>query len=154
MSYHDGSIWPHDNSLIAAGLARYGMNEQAERIFHGLFAAATYMDLRRLPELFCGFRRRRGAGPTLYPVACSPQAWAAGAPFLLLQACLGLEFNPYERSIRFRNPRLPSFADEITLRNIGFADAKVDITLRGHGDHVALRVLRSTGEIQVSMTLS
>jgi glycogen debranching enzyme len=154
MSYHDGSIWPHDNSLIAAGMSRYGMNDRAERVFEGLFAAASYMDLRRLPELFCGFRRRRGAGPTLYPVACSPQAWAAGAPFLLLQACLGLELNPFERSIRFRNPRLPSFADRITLRNIGFQEAKVDVTLRRAGEHVALRVLRNTGEIQVSMILS
>ena len=154
MSYHDGSIWPHDNSLIAAGMARYGMTDKAERIFEGLFATASYMDLRRLPELFCGFRRRRGAGPTLYPVACSPQAWAAGTPFLLLQACLGLEFNPFERAILFRNPRLPSFADEITLRNIGFDEAKVDVTLRRVGEHVALRVLRNTGQIQVTMNLT
>ena len=109
--------------------------------------------LRRLPELFCGFRRRRGAAPTLYPVACAPQAWAAGTPFLLLQACLGLEFDPASRAIRFRNPRLPSFADEITLRNLGFDDAKVDVTLRQVGDHVALRVLRNTGAVQVSMLL-
>lgn len=154
MSYHDGSVWPHDNSLIAAGMARYGHTHLAERVFEGLFAAAAYMDLRRLPELFCGFRRRRGAGPTLYPVACSPQAWAAGTPFLLLQACLGLEFDPGARTIRFRNPRMPSFTDEITLRNIGFADAKVDVMLRRMDDHVALRVLRNTGEIQVSMNLS
>lgn len=154
MSYHDGSVWPHDNSLIAAGMARYGHTDLAERVFEGLFAAATYMDLRRLPELFCGFRRRRGAGPTLYPVACAPQAWASGAPFLLLQACLGLEFKPAERSISFRNPRIPGFVDEITLRNIGFEDAKVDVTLRRVGDHVALRVLRNTGAIEVSMNLS
>ncbi|WP_131116097.1 amylo-alpha-1,6-glucosidase [Lichenihabitans psoromatis] len=154
MSYHDGSIWPHDNSLIAAGMARYGHTDLAERVFEGLFAAASYMDLRRLPELFCGFRRRRGAGPTLYPVACSPQAWASGAPFLLLQACLGLEFDPFDRAIRFRNPRMPSFADEITLRDIGFDDAKVDVTLRRIGEHVALRILRNTGAIQVSMDLS
>lgn len=154
MSYHDGSIWPHDNSFIAAGMARYGMTHLAERVFEGLFAASTYMELRRLPELFCGFRRRRGAGPTLYPVACAPQAWASGTPFLLLQACLGLEFDPFTRSIRFRNPRLPAFCDEITLRNIGFDDAKVDVMLRRVDEHVSLRVLRSTGEIQVSMNLS
>lgn len=154
MSYHDGSVWPHDNSLIAAGLARYGMTDLAERVFEGLFSAATYMDLRRLPELFCGFRRRRGAGPTLYPVACAPQAWAAGAPFMLLQACLGLEFDPFNRVIAFRNPHLPAFAQQVTLRNIGFADAKVDIALRRDGDHVALRVLRNSGAIQVTMNLS
>ncbi len=154
MSYHDGSVWPHDNSLIAEGMARYGFTDLAERVFEGLFAAATYMDLRRLPELFCGFRRRRGGGPTLYPVACSPQAWAAGTPFLLLQACLGLEFDPFARAIRFRNPRLPSFADEITLRNLGFEGARVDVTLRRTGEHVALRVTGNTGAIQVSMSFS
>lgn len=153
MSYHNGSIWPHDNSLIVWGLARYGLMAEAERIFEALFAASNYFDSRRLPELFCGFRRRRGAAPTLYPVACAPQAWAAAAPFLLLQSCLGLEFDPATRAIRFRNPRLPSFADEITLRDLGFADARVDVTLRQVGDHAAVRVLRNTGAVQVSMLL-
>src|SRR5580704_4757445 len=78
MSYHNGSIWPHDNSLIALGCALYGLKTHADRIFDANFAAASYMDMRRLPELFCGFRRRRAAAPTLYPVACSPQAWASG----------------------------------------------------------------------------
>jgi len=78
MSYHNGSIWPHDNSIIAAGFARYGHKGAVERIFKSLFDAASYMDLRRLPELYCGFQRGRQRGPTLYPVACSPQAWAGG----------------------------------------------------------------------------
>ena len=84
-SYHNGSIWPHDNSLIALGLSRYGSKEHVEKVFEAALAAASYMDLRRLPELYCGFRRRRGAGPTLYPVACSPQAWASGSLFLTIQ---------------------------------------------------------------------
>lgn len=153
MSYHDGSVWPHDNSLIALGMARYGFADQAGRVFDGLFATASYMELRRLPELFCGFRRRRGAAPTLYPVACSPQAWAAASPFLLLQATLGLEFDPEKAAICFRNPRLPTFLDQITIRNLGFKEAKVDVALLRTGDHVALRVLRNTGAIQVSMIL-
>ena len=82
MSYHNGSVWPHDNSLIAAGFARYGHKSAIDRVFTGLFDAASYMDLRRLPELYCGFQRGRERGPTLYPVACSPQAWAAGTPLL------------------------------------------------------------------------
>ena len=151
MSYHDGSVWPHDNSLIAVGMARYGLADQAERVFEGLFATASYMDLRRLPELFCGFRRRRGAAPTLYPVACSPQAWAAAAPFMLLQASLGLEFDPEQSAICFRNPRLPSFIDELTIRNLGFNAARVDVVLRRMGDQVALGVLRNTGAVQVSV---
>jgi glycogen debranching enzyme len=154
MSYHDGSIWPHDNALIAAGLARYGFVGHADRVFEGLFSAATYMDLRRLPELFCGFRRRRGAAPTLYPVACAPQAWAAGAPFMLLQAVLGITFDPKTCSICFQNPRLPAFAEEITLRNLGFADASVDIALRRADNHVAMRILRNHGSVAVSMVLS
>ena len=154
MSYHDGSVWPHDNSLIALGMSRYGLMEQAERVFEGMFAAASYMDLRRLPELFCGFRRRRGAAPTLYPVACSPQAWAAATPFMLLQACLGLEFEPDAGAIRFRNPRLPSFLEALTIRNLGFGDARVDVALSRMGEHVALRVLRNVGAIQVTVVSS
>ena len=86
MSYHDGSVWPHDNALIALGLARYGLKRSVGQLFKGLFDAATYMDLRRLPELFCGFQRQRNRGPTLYPVACSPQAWASATPFSLIEA--------------------------------------------------------------------
>ena len=77
MSYHNGSIWPHDNALIGLGMERYGLKHGLQAIFSGLFEAACYMDLRRLPELFCGFQRMRGKGPTLYPVACTPQAWSA-----------------------------------------------------------------------------
>ena len=151
MSYHNGSIWPHDNSLIALGLSRYGLNEHAERVFEAAFAAASYMDLRRLPELYCGFRRRRGAGPTLYPVACSPQAWASGALFLMIQAMLGLEFAPEAREITLRNPRLPASFEQITLRQLSVGGGSVDIELRRAGDHVSLRVLRNSGAVQVSM---
>jgi glycogen debranching enzyme len=152
MSYHNGSIWPHDNALIALGLARYGLNRAAAKIFTGLYEAAAYMELRRLPELFCGFQRRRGRGPTLYPVACSPQAWASGAPFLMLQACLGLEFVPEEREIRFRRPWLPDFLHEITLVNLSLDGASADLTLRRESDNdVSLRVDRKTGDIRVSL---
>jgi glycogen debranching enzyme len=150
MSYHNGSIWPHDNALIALGLARYGRKHAVERVFHGLFEAAVYMELRRLPELFCGFNRSRGRGPTLYPVACSPQAWAAATPFALVQASLGLEFDSVNSEIRLRNPRLPSFIDEMTIRNLSLAAAQVDLALHRHGDEVSVRVIRSKGEVQVS----
>ncbi len=118
MSYHNGSIWPHDNALIALGLARYGQKRSVERLFKGLLEAAIYMDMRRLPELFCGFQRRRGRGPTHYPVACSPQAWASASMFTLLEASLGLEFDPSASQIRLRNPRLPEFLDWVILRNL------------------------------------
>jgi glycogen debranching enzyme len=151
MSYHNGSIWPHDNSFIALGFAHYGFQQHAEKVFEAMLAAATYMDLRRLPELYCGFRRRRGAGPTLYPVACSPQAWASGALLLMLRAMLGIEFEPRAEEIRFRNPRLPASMHEITLRGLTMGHAKIDIELRRLGAHVSIRVLQSSGSVQVSM---
>ena len=118
MSYHNGSIWPHDNALIALGFARYGLKHSVAHLFKGLFDAASYMDLRRLPELFCGFRRERRRGPTLYPVACAPQAWASATPFTLLEAALGLEFDAARGEIRLRDPRLPEFLNEVVLRDL------------------------------------
>jgi glycogen debranching enzyme len=154
MSYHNGSVWPHDNSLIAAGLARYGHKSAVGRVFRGLFDAATYMDLRRLPELYCGFRRARGRGPTLYPVACSPQAWAAGAPLQLIQSSLGLEFDPERHEIVLRNPELPSFINEITLRDLRIGQLSVDITVCRQDDSVALRILRNDSHVKVSVSFS
>jgi glycogen debranching enzyme len=154
MSYHDGSIWPHDNALIALGLARYGLKHSVEQVFKGLFDAATYMDLRRLPELFCGFQRERRRGPTLYPVACAPQAWASATPFTLLEAALGLEFDPGRGEIRLRNPRLPAFLNEVILRDLQLGDSSVDLRIRRQGDDVSLEVLRTRGKIQVSIVLA
>jgi glycogen debranching enzyme len=154
MSYHNGSIWPHDNALIALGMARYGLHGQVDKVFESMLAAASYMELRRLPELYCGFRRRPGAGSTLYPVACSPQAWASGSLFLMIQALLSIEFAPDSREIRFRNPRLPASINEITLRQLRMNGAMVDIELQKSGSHVSMRVLRNVGEVQVSMILN
>jgi glycogen debranching enzyme len=154
MSYHNGSIWPHDNALIALGLARYGLKHSVEQVLGALFEAATYMDLRRLPELFCGFRREKGRGPTLYPVACAPQAWASATPFTLLEAALGLEFDARRGEIRLRNPRLPPFLDEVILRELRLNAASVDLRIRQHGDDVSLEVIRRRGHIQVSLVLA
>jgi len=154
MSYHNGSVWPHDNSLIAAGFARYGHKSAVDRVFQGLFEAASYMDLRRLPELYCGFQRGRQRGPTLYPVACSPQAWAAGTPLLLLQSSLGLEFDPDRNEILLRNPRLPPFLEAVTLRNLRLGQSMVDLMLRRHGNDVSLQVLRNEGQIKVAAVYS
>jgi len=127
MSYHNGSIWPHDNALIAAGFSRYGYRKEAATVFEGLFAAATYVDQMRLPELFCGFPRRRAQGPTFYPVACSPQAWSAAAPLLLIQASLGLNFDTDAQRVRLIEPTLPDFLDMLTLSNLPIGEAKIDI---------------------------
>jgi glycogen debranching enzyme len=154
MSYHNGSIWPHDNALIALGFGRYGLKRSVERIFKGLFDAATYMELRRLPELFCGFQRQRSRGPTLYPVACSPQAWASATPFTLLEASLGLEFDQRNNEIRLRNPMLPGFLDEVVLRNLRLGHSSVDLRLHRHKDEVSVDIPRRQGEIQVSVVFS
>jgi glycogen debranching enzyme len=154
MSYHNGSIWPHDNALIALGLARYGLKHSVEQVFKGLFDAATYLDLRRLPERFCGFRREGHRGPTLYPVACAPQAWASATPFTLLEAALGLEFDAARGEIRLRNPRLPAFLDEVILRELQLGCSTVDIRVRRHDDSVSMEVLRRRGKIQVSIVLA
>jgi glycogen debranching enzyme len=151
MSYHNGSVWPHDNALIALGLARYGHKRPLERLFKGLFDAASYFDMRRLPELFCGFQRARGRGPTLYPVACSPQAWASATPFTLIEAALGLEFDPAVREIRLLNPCLPAFLDEVVLRNVQLMQSTVDLRLRRHENEVSLEILRRRGKVQVSI---
>jgi glycogen debranching enzyme len=154
MSYHNGSVWPHDNALIALGFARYGFRGAVERVFKGMFNAASYMDLMRLPELFCGFRRAPGQAPTLYPVACAPQAWASATPFALLEASLGLEFEPAANEIRLRNPSLPAFLDEVVLRNLRLGQSSVDLRLRRHGDEVSLQVIRSKGHVRVSAVYS
>jgi glycogen debranching enzyme len=154
MSYHNGSIWPHDNALIALGLARYEQKRSVETLFEGLFSAATYMDHRRLPELFCGFQRQRGDGPTLYPVACSPQAWASATPFTFLEASLGLEFDPGNGEIRLRNPQVPKFLDEVILRDLQLGSSSVDLRVRRHNDTVSLDTPRISGGIRVSVVYS
>ncbi len=153
MSYHNGSIWPHDNALIALGLARYDLKRSLERMFAGLFDAATYFEMRRLPELFCGFQRSRGRGPTHYPVACSPQAWASATPFTLIEASLGLQFDPAANEIRLRNPRLPPFLDELVLRNLMLKQSSVDLKVRRHANEVSVEILERRRQIQVSAVL-
>jgi len=152
MSYHNGSIWPHDNALIAMGLARYGMKAEAAAIATAMYEASLAMDLHRLPELFCGFERRAHAeSPTLYPVACSPQAWAGASVFYLVKACLGLSFRPEEPRIRFLHPVLPACVGAVSLRGIRAADAVVDVHFERHEDAVGVKVVRRRGEVGVSI---
>ncbi|MCI0462713.1 MAG: hypothetical protein L0Z62_37670, partial [Gemmataceae bacterium] len=149
MSYHCGSVWPHDNALIAHGLARYGLAEKALQIWTGLFEAGMYLDLHRMPELFCGFPQDPGEGPVLYPVACSPQAWAAASVFLLFQACLGLSLNGPEAQICFTRPQLPASLGELRIHNLEVAGATVDLLLVRHEHDVGVTVLRREGDVQI-----
>jgi glycogen debranching enzyme len=149
MSYHNGSVWPHDNALIAAGLARYGLKAEALRVLAGLFDASTFFDLHRMPELFCGFGRRPGDGPTLYPVSCAPQSWAAASVFMLLQACLGLEVRGAERKVVFADPVLPEFLREVHINGLRVGDAAVDLYLVRHQEDVGINVVRREGRVNV-----
>ncbi len=149
MSYHNGSVWPHDNAIVAAGLARYGFQQGAARLMAGLFDAALFVEQRRLPELFCGFSRRPGEGPTLYPVACSPQAWAAGSVFLLLQACLGLTIDACQRRLLFHHAYLPEFLPDLELRNLRVGESSIDLRLERHAYSVGITVLRREGDVEL-----
>jgi len=149
MSYHDGSVWPHDNALIALGLGRYGFKRAAAAIFEGMFNASTHMDLMRFPELFCGFPRRRGTAPTLYPVACQPQAWASAAPFAFLEACLGIVCDQARHEIRFHNPLLPRFLEEIRINNLTLEGACADLALRRRGGSTEVAILAQRGDVSI-----
>jgi glycogen debranching enzyme len=149
MSYHNGSIWPHDNAVIASGLARYGFKDAVARIFGELFDASLHTDLHRLPELYCGFDRRPGEGPTLYPVACNPQAWAAATPFSLIESCLGLRIDAVNGSIHFNRPCLPEVLHGVTIRNLKLPAGSVDFIAQRHDGEVAIAILQRTGNVRV-----
>jgi glycogen debranching enzyme len=140
-------VWPHDNALIAAGFARYGFKQPVFKILTGLFDASLFLDLHRLPELFCGFVRRPGEGPTLYPVACAPQAWAAASVFQLLQACLGLSIYGASGRLTLTNPILPPFLEEVRISNLRVGKATIDLLFQRHPQDVSVRVLRMDGNV-------
>ena len=149
MSYHNGSVWPHDNGVIALGFAQYGLKTAALRLLGGLYGAAQSFQLKRLPELFCGFSRRGNAGPTAYPLACAPQAWSAASVFALLAAVLGISFVPHERQIRLFRPVLPTWLSELHLTNLRLDEASIDLVLRCEGTTVASDVTRREGPIEI-----
>jgi glycogen debranching enzyme len=149
MSYHNGSVWPHDNALIALGMAQYGRKEYALEILSGLFRASAYVELHRLPELFCGFERQPYQGPILYPVACAPQAWSAASVFLLLKACLGLSVYAPKRQVFFSHPVLPDFLDEVIIEDLKVGNASVDVTVIRYPRDVGITVRNRKGPAEV-----
>ena len=148
MSYHNGSIWPHDNALIASGFAQYGRSDLAARVLSSMLAVTTFIEDRRLPELFCGFPRRAGKAPTAYPVACSPQTWAAAAVFQLLQACLSLTVDAEQHKIVLTHPSLPPELDQLHIKDLPVGEAIVDLTLFRQNDSVAVTLLRKVGRVE------
>jgi glycogen debranching enzyme len=154
LSYHNGSIWPHDNSLIASGLAKYGHKELAGRIFMGLLDLSSMVDLHRLPELFCGIDRRPGEGPTLYPVACSPQAWAAAAPFLILQASLGISIDAERKRIVFDDPYLPEGIPTLAIKNLQCGGISVDLFLERRDNSVLVHKGQTHSPLEIVTIVS
>ena len=136
MSYHNGSVWPHDTGLCVAGMARYGERHCATHLFAEMLAAAQHFGMR-LPELFCGFARTTGEPPVGYPVACLPQAWSSGAVFMMLQACLGIAVDGRRNEIRIDHPALPHGIDQLAVRGIRIGAERVDLTFQRVGDRIA-----------------
>ena len=149
VSYHNGSVWPHDNAMLAAGVARYGHKDIAARILLGLLDVSVFVDLHRLPELFCGIKRRSGEGPTQYPVACAPQAWAAGSLFMLLEACLGITISASKNQLMFDKPYLPESLPDLAIKNLQVGSSSVDVMLRRHADAVQVEAIEVRGDVKV-----
>jgi glycogen debranching enzyme len=153
MSYHNGSVWPHDNALIGFGCAQTPEKELACQILSGLFEASIFLDLHRMPELFCGFKKQAGTGPTLYPSACSPQAWAAGSVFLLLQSCLGLTIRASEATIYFFYPRLPESLQQVSIHGLRVGQSSIDLEIRRSREGVTVNPVDRAGGLKVVMVI-
>lgn len=148
MSYHNGSVWPHDTSLAVAGMARYGERDAVSSIITEIYTAASHFQMR-LPELFCGFNREPGEGPIAYPVACLPQAWAAGSAFLMLQASMGVEINALDETVTVRSPTLPVGVDRLSVTDLHVGASRVDLLFERIGDNTVLVPRRKAGNVGI-----
>ncbi len=149
MSYHNGSVWPHDTALIAYGFAQYGMIREAMRLMQGLFDASLFIELQRLPELFCGFPFRKGEAPTSYPVACTPQAWSVAAVFLLIQACLQITIDGSEKKFIFHNPVLPDYINQIKISNLKFEGETFSLEIVKYDHDLGIHLIKKPEGWQV-----
>ena len=149
MSYHNGSVWPHDNAVIAGGLRRYGMSEPVTTLAGALFEASRYFEHRRMPELFCGFPRHPDQGPISYPVACAPQAWAAGSMLAMLTALLGLDADAGRQRLTLESPVLPPWLRWVEIHGLRVGSASLDLAIvRGRG-HASVELLARRGHIEL-----
>lgn len=151
MSYHNGTVWPHDCSIVAAGLARYGMRDSAGRILTGLFDAASRLPEFRMPELFCGFPRRAGEDPVCFPSACTPQAWASGAVFLMLQSCLGIEIDAATKVIEVTRPHLPKWLDHVAVHDLPVGDGRATLYFHRAGDKIGVSISDVIGGVRLAL---
>ena len=151
--YHTGTVWPHDTSLAAAGLKRYGFQDEANRLVGQVFEAAQHFGEFRLPELFCGFDREKAPMPVPYPVACSPQAWSAGAAFMFLQTMLGLRGHAETNELELLRPNLPDWLGKVTVTNLRIGEASVDLLFHRWRGTTSAEVLRKVGDLSVTIRL-
>jgi glycogen debranching enzyme len=151
MSYHNGSVWPHDNAMAALGLARAGDHAGVVKVLEGLFDACEQLDTSSLPELFCGFRRESGLGPVPYPVACYPQAWSAASIFMIMQAMLGMRVFGFERRVVFDMHMLPSWLDWLSIDGLRVGDGSISFVLRRSANGAAIEVKEKSGGVRVEV---
>jgi glycogen debranching enzyme len=156
MSYHNGTVWPHDNALIARGFAAMGRLDLVEFIFNGLFEAARHVYYRRLPELFCGFRRedgKEGDPPVRYAVACSPQAWSAASMYSIIQSFLNMSVDAPRKILSIRAPRLPETLNTLQINSLRVGQAVVDLEFRRTQKSVTVDVRNRQGELDIQVYL-
>ena len=153
IGYHLGTIWPHDNGICAAGFARYGLFDEARLVAGTLLEATTYFREARLPELFCGFARDRSPLPVPYPVACSPQAWAAGSLFHLVSATLGMQPDARAKKLELHHPSLPASLSTLRMRNVRVGEALLDLEFSNVDESISVEVLRRQGDVDVVVRL-
>jgi glycogen debranching enzyme len=148
MSYHNGSVWPHDTALCALGMSHYGERDGVVQLTAALFETAANFEMR-LPELFCGFPRQAGEPPVAYPVACLPQAWAAGSVFMMLQACLGVTVDALKGSVSIVDPHLPIGIDQLWIQGLVVGEETVNLAFERHGDRVAVTSEARRGLVEI-----
>jgi glycogen debranching enzyme len=151
MSYHNGSVWPHDNALVVAGLARFRKFQAATRILDGLLQAAGHLKTGSLPELFCGFPRDERLGPVPYPVACHPQAWSAAAIFMIVQVMLGIEVMGFERKLVIDSPAMPDWLDWLKLEKLKVGGGEVSLIMRRTPEGTSIGIIERHGNVRVEV---
>lgn len=149
MSYHNGSIWPHDNALIAYGFAQYGFRDHVMKLTESIYQASLYIDMQRLPELYCGFERRNSEGPTLYPVACSPQAWSVAVVFMILQACFQIKIDAPSKTISFDRTVLPEYLEQISISNLALGTGTCSLLINRFHNDVSFNLLKKPDDWEI-----
>lgn len=149
IGYHTGTVWPHDNALIAHGMRRYGFDREARQVLDQLALAGAFFPYARFPEVFCGFSAEEVPVPVQYPVACRPQAWASGAPLLMIRSYGGLSADAPAGRLYIDRPRLPGWLERMEILGMRVGDARLDLSFTNREGVTATEVPRKEGEIEV-----